>query len=97
MLINLDIKTALALYTLVPAALLIGVWIIAEFFNKPLRFTLEEKLLWQCDICAYVYINIEETNLSVCPRCGSYNKKTEPDKEIINALNGEEGQKETGV
>ena len=37
MLIDLDIKTALALYTLVPAALLIGVWIIAEFFRSEER------------------------------------------------------------
>jgi len=80
MLFTLDVKTAIALYTLIPVAVLVSVWIISELLRRPLRFTLERKFLWQCDTCTYIYINIkiEDSSLSVCPRCGSYNKRPEP-------------------
>lgn len=87
MLITLDIKTAIAAFTLIPAGILIGFWFISELLHRPLRFRLEKRFLWQCDICTYVYINIKDSIFSICPRCGSYNKRKESKEQELDNKN----------
>jgi hypothetical protein len=33
------------------------------------------EVIWQCFICAYIYVDSRNKRLSVCPRCRSYNEK----------------------
>lgn len=37
--------------------------------------TLDPRFVWVCGVCTYNYVNTREESISVCPRCGSYNKK----------------------
>jgi len=72
--ISIDFSLAVALYTLIFLGTALGVWIL----NRQARgrdLTLDPKFIWFCSVCTYTYINTREESISVCPRCGSYNKK----------------------
>ena len=36
---------------------------------------------WQCSICTHTYVDSIHNLMSVCPRCGSYNKREEVKEE----------------
>lgn len=36
---------------------------------------IDPRFVWVCGVCTYNYVNTRDESLSVCPRCGSYNKK----------------------
>lgn len=59
--------------------LLIGLfsfWFYSEHKNKNGKFKFEsEKFFWQCLICTYTYVDSQHRDISICPRCGSYNKR----------------------
>jgi len=70
--IDFSIAVALYLFFVINAALLI--WL----FNKKEKDrdqSLDPRFIWFCSVCTYTYINTKEDTISVCPRCGSYNKK----------------------
>lgn len=72
--INLDFYFAVSLYLCAAVAVFLYVWV----FNKKQKdkdLTLDPKFIWFCSVCTYTYINTKEEVISVCPRCGSYNKK----------------------
>ena len=35
---------------------------------------------WRCSVCSHSYIDSKHDEMSVCPLCGSYNKKEEMKK-----------------
>ena len=37
----------------------------------------QQQEIWQCPVCIYLYDDEMNKKLSLCPRCGSYNKKDE--------------------
>jgi rubrerythrin len=71
--INITFEQAAAYYVLFFVTLFVGV----EIFSKAKKDVSEYKeiKLWQCSICTFVYSSIFEEKMTVCPRCGSYNKK----------------------
>lgn len=72
--LNLDFYSAVAIYLCLGLALAMYTWI----FNKKQKdkdLTLDPKFIWFCSICTYTYINTKEDAISICPRCGNYNKK----------------------
>ena len=75
---EIDISTAVALYLFVPVIAFLFGWIIFEESRSRRKLDLEEKSIWQCFICSYTYIDSKHDNLSVCPRCGSYNRRILP-------------------
>ncbi len=36
---------------------------------------LDPAYIWHCSVCTYSYVNTKDEQISMCPRCGSYNKK----------------------
>lgn len=72
--INLDFSLAVALFNTIFLALLLIFWVFGRK-QKDKDLTLDPKHIWFCSICAYTYINTKEDVISVCPRCGNYNKK----------------------
>jgi len=73
--ICIDFSTAVALYIL----FILFTLLCIELFNKKEKskaLTLDPKFIWFCTVCTYTYINTKEDKISLCPRCGSYNKKT---------------------
>ena len=72
--INIDFSLAVALYLLLFVNILLVVWLFSKK-QKDKDLSIEPRFIWFCAICTYTYINTKEDAISVCPRCGSYNKK----------------------
>lgn len=73
--ISLDFSAAVALYsTFILGAILI-IWLSGKK-GKDKDLTLDPKFIWFCSVCAYTYINTKEEIISLCPRCGNYNKNS---------------------
>ena len=72
--INLNFYFAIGFFLCVLIAAILYAWIFSRK-GKDKDLTLDPKFIWFCSICTYTYINTREETISVCPRCGSYNKK----------------------
>ena len=72
--ISIDFSLAIALYAIVFLNLILIIWIFSKK-HKDKDLTLDPKFIWFCSVCTYTYINTRQDLISVCPRCGSYNKK----------------------
>ena len=72
--INIDFSWAVALYLIFLVSLMLLVW-LGKNKEKDKDLSLSPECIWFCSICTYTYVNTKEESISVCPRCGSYNKK----------------------
>ncbi len=73
--IRIEFSWAVALYISFTAVGFIIYWFVFErIINLPNR-SLSERSVWQCSICTLYYIDSRNSQISTCPRCGSYNKK----------------------
>jgi hypothetical protein len=71
--IEIQLTTALAIYSLLLAALGIAIWIYTELsVTRPQQF-LGKQFLWRCTFCACTYLDESANPISQCPRCLSYN------------------------
>jgi rubrerythrin len=72
--ISIDFSIAISLYLFVLISSVLLVWLLTKM-QKDKNLSLDPKFIWFCSICTYTYINTKEETISICPRCGSYNKK----------------------
>ena len=74
--IKVDFSVAIAVYLLLTLAFIACAWILFEhkIKSKGIFKNWQKRYVWQCSVCTYTYLDREE-ELSVCPRCKSYNKK----------------------
>jgi len=73
--ISLDFSLAISLYII----LILTATLIAWLFTRRQKYkeaSLDPRFIWYCSVCTYTYINTKEDQISVCPRCASYNKKS---------------------
>ena len=73
--IKIDFSVAIALYLFVLLGGVFCVWLVLkgrEFLGD--FFALSPRFIWCCSICTYTYFTTHRKDISVCPRCGSYNK-----------------------
>lgn len=73
--IKIDISLAFALYLLLVLAIFFLPWVYREGKKRLESLNKPERYLWQCSICALIYLDPKEDSLSCCPRCQSFNKK----------------------
>ncbi|MDD4940016.1 MAG: hypothetical protein PHE18_03905 [Candidatus Omnitrophica bacterium] len=73
--INIDFSLAVALYVIIFLGAVLAVW-LSNKKQKDRDLNLDDKFIWFCSVCAYTYVNTKQDLISVCPRCGSYNKKS---------------------
>ncbi|MCU0665747.1 MAG: hypothetical protein MUF05_01450 [Candidatus Omnitrophica bacterium] len=71
---TLDFSLALGLYCLLFTVVSLVFWLWNKAPKKRV-LSLEEKYIWFCSVCTYTYVNTKEEFISICPRCGNYNKK----------------------
>jgi uncharacterized protein with PIN domain len=71
--ITLDISEAIFLYLLFSVIGILILWIFFEERLKFIYFREEDVYIWQCDICAYTYIDSINKEISRCPICNSFN------------------------
>jgi len=72
--IAIDFSWAVALFITVTILSVFVSWIFARKL-KDKDLTIDPKFIWFCSICTHTYINTKEDLISVCPRCGNYNKR----------------------
>ncbi|MBU1906083.1 MAG: hypothetical protein KJ923_03695 [Candidatus Omnitrophica bacterium] len=71
---NIDFSLGICLFLFFAVAVVLAIWLFG-MKQKDKDLSLNPKFIWFCSICAYTYINTKEEIISVCPRCGSYNKR----------------------
>jgi hypothetical protein len=77
--IKLEFSTLIFFYILFSV---IGIFIIWAFFGyKGIKRPQSKEIdhIWKCKVCLNDYIDSKNDNISVCPLCGSYNKKERGD------------------
>jgi len=74
--IKVELSLAIALYLIVSVIGILLVWVFYEKRSGLRRINPEEKFVWQCSICTFFYVDSQNDEFSVCPRCGSYNARS---------------------
>jgi len=74
--ISLDFSLAIALYTFIFLVAVLLFWLFSRR-QKEKDLSLDPRFIWFCSVCTYTFVNTKEDKISVCPRCGSYNRKAE--------------------
>ena len=75
--IELDISQAVFLYLFFSVIGILILWIFFEERFKFVYFREEDVYVWQCNICAYAYVDSKGEDISRCPRCSSFNSRKE--------------------
>ncbi|MFA6320841.1 MAG: hypothetical protein WCY36_03180 [Candidatus Omnitrophota bacterium] len=75
--IKLDISTLIFFYTLFSAITILVVWYLFGHKRAPRQIGKDMDYTWKCSVCFHSYIDSKHDEISVCPLCGSYNKKAE--------------------
>ena len=78
--IRVDVSTAVFLYVMSSLLVIFFLWIIFEKSAVLPKFVREEADVWECSICAYTYVDSTHHEISQCPQCKSYNKKSMEDR-----------------
>lgn len=73
--IKLDFSVAVFLLVTFTAILTLVAWSFFDFGTKLKTYSSDEKFIWHCPICANTYIDSRHDEISLCPRCKSYNKR----------------------
>ncbi|MDD5504700.1 MAG: hypothetical protein PHV77_05240 [Candidatus Omnitrophica bacterium] len=77
--IELDISIAVALYLLVTVVLVLLIWFFSDKNTRPKQYASEKRHIWQCEVCFFSYVDSRHDIISMCPRCGSFNKRKAQD------------------
>lgn len=72
--ISIDFSKAVAIFSFAFVVSVLFFWALGRR-EKERELTLDERFIWFCSVCTYTYVNTKEEVISVCPRCGGYNKK----------------------
>ena len=73
---KIDFDFGIALYLGLIIFLIFIFWIKSEKKEgRPSSKYEEKEFIWQCEICAYTYVDSTHASISQCPRCGSYNER----------------------
>ena len=78
--IHLDVSMAVFWYLMSSLTLVFLVWVFFERRASSPKFVREKADVWECAICAYTYVDSTHTEISQCPQCKSYNKKSPDDR-----------------
>jgi len=75
--IRIDITTLVFLYTLFSVIGIFIIWAIIGYKRMKPVSGLEHNVehAWKCSICLHDYIDSRHEDISICPVCGSYNKR----------------------
>jgi len=73
--ISIDFSLAVSLYIFLVLNIILIIWLFSKR-QKDKDLSLDKRFIWFCAVCTYTYISTKEDLISVCPRCGSYNKKS---------------------
>jgi tellurite resistance protein TehA-like permease len=72
--INIDFSSAVAIYLILIFIVVLVVWVFRGR-QRDKELSLDPRFMWFCSVCTYTYVSTKAGSISLCPRCGSYNKK----------------------
>jgi len=73
--IKIELSAAISLYLGFSVILILIAWAFSDRKKRARGINPEEKFVWQCHICTFFYIDSQNEEFSVCPRCSSYNSR----------------------
>lgn len=73
---RMDVSTAVCLYIVSSLFIIFALWVVFEKKVTFPKFVREKADIWECSICAYIYVDSTHHEISQCPQCKSYNKKS---------------------
>ncbi len=73
--IRLTISGLIFFYTLFSAVIILIIWIIFGYKEMKKFSRKDITYIWKCSVCSHSYVDSGFEDLSVCPLCGSYNKR----------------------
>ncbi len=73
--IKLDISTLISFYILLSAIVILFIWAMFGFKKSAGPSGKDVDYTWRCSVCSHSYIDSKHDEMSVCPLCGSYNKR----------------------
>ena len=73
--INIDFSFGITIYMIIVVNVILLIWFFDKNRQKKKDLSLDERFIWFCSICTYTYVNTKEEVISICPRCGNYNKR----------------------
>ena len=79
---RMDVSTAVFIYVMSSLLVIFFLWIFFEKKTVLPKFIREEADVWECAICAHIYVDSTHHEISQCPQCKSYNKKSSEDRLI---------------
>ena len=77
---KLDVSTAVFLYVMTALLAIFFLWILFEKRTALPKYVREDANVWDCAICAHIYVDSTHHDISQCPQCKSYNKKAPGDR-----------------
>ena len=75
--IKLTVSWLIFLYTLFSVIIILLIWIISNHRERRKVVLRDIDNIWKCSVCFNDYVDSKSEDISVCPLCGSYNKKEE--------------------
>ena len=78
--IHLSVSTAIFVYVMSSLLAIFVLWIFFERKAILPKFVREKADVWECSICAHTYVDSTHHEISQCPQCKSYNKKSMEDR-----------------
>lgn len=75
--IRLNISQLIFFYTLCSVIIILIIWIISNYKEGKRVSPKDIDHIWKCSVCFNDYVDSKREEISVCPLCGSYNKKEE--------------------
>ena len=79
---RVDISTAVFLYVMSSLLVIFILWIFFEKKSVLPKFIREKADVWECSICTHTYVDSTHHEISQCPQCKSYNKKSSEERLI---------------
>lgn len=73
--IKLELATLIFFYILFSVIGILVIWVFFGYKGIKRPPAKEMDYIWKCSVCLNDYIDSKHEDISICPLCGSYNKK----------------------
>ena len=73
--IRLTVSALIFIYTLLSVFAVLVLWVASNYLKGRPIADKDVNFIWKCAVCLNTYVDSKHEDISVCPQCGSYNKK----------------------
>ncbi len=75
--IKLTVSWLMFFYILSSVIIMLFIWVMTNYSQRKKLVLRDIDNIWKCSVCFNDYVDSRREDISVCPLCGSYNKKEE--------------------